>query len=71
MPNLNVEAKEETMKAVRIQAAVQGVSQREWVERTIESAVNDEAGLTAADRVGTVNLAAKAGQTPNLDLFRN
>jgi len=42
MPNINVEVKEETLKAVRIQAAVQGVSQREWVERTLESALDDE-----------------------------
>jgi len=42
MPNINVEVKEETLKAVRIQAAVQGVSQREWVEKTLESAVNEE-----------------------------
>jgi predicted HicB family RNase H-like nuclease len=42
MPNLNVEVKEETMKAVRVQAAFEGVSQREWVERTLELAVNDE-----------------------------
>jgi len=41
MPNLNVEVKEETMKAVCVQAAYEGVSQREWVE-TLESAVNDE-----------------------------
>ena len=42
MPNINVEVKEETLKAVRIQAAVQGVSQREWAEKTLESAVNEE-----------------------------
>ena len=42
MPNINVEVKEETLKAVRIQAAVQGVSQREWVEKTLESAVNED-----------------------------
>ena len=42
MPNINVEVKEETLKAVRVQAAFEGVSQREWIEKTLESAVNAE-----------------------------
>jgi len=42
MPHINIEVKKETLQAVRVQAAVQGVSQREWVERTLESALDDE-----------------------------